>query len=260
MADDLGVWLYGVTWELAPKALTELTGVGGGAVRAVTCDGLSAVVSSVSLAEFGEAALRRNFEDLDWLAATARAHDAVSRELARAGPMVAGRLATVYLGDDRVRDLLAERQAEFRRALDRLTARTEWGVKAYADPEALAAATPVGAGAGAGGAGTAYLQRRRAQLSAKQTAERLAASSAEHIHAALGELAVASQRHAPQDSQLSGTKAWMVLNGSYLVDDARTEEFAEAVRALGGQRRGIRVELTGPWPPYSFADLGEVTS
>jgi hypothetical protein len=47
----------------------------------------------------------------------------------------------------------------------------------------------------------------------------------------------------------------MLLNGAYLVDDDRTDEFADAVAAQDGAHRGIRLELTGPWPPYSFSTM-----
>ena len=56
-----------------------------------TCPGsddvpdLTAAVGTVGLDEFGEEGLRRNLEDLDWLAATARAHDAVISAIARFG-------------------------------------------------------------------------------------------------------------------------------------------------------------------------------
>lgn len=46
-----------------------------------------------------------------------------------------------------------------------------------------------------------------------------------------------------------------VLNATYLVADQRAEELAALVRALG-ERTGTRIELTGPWVPYSF--VGEV--
>ncbi|WP_199433061.1 GvpL/GvpF family gas vesicle protein [Qaidamihabitans albus] len=228
---------------------------GGEPARTVEAAGLVAVVSTVDLAEYGEQPLRRNLEDLDWLAATARAHDAVVHTVARsATAAVPLRLATVYLGDERVRVLLADRRTEFAVALDRLAGRTEWGVKGYADPDALAAPPRSGDEAAAGrGSGTAYLLRRRAQLSARESAERTAAEHAGRLHAALTDLSVAGRRHAPQDPNLSGQRAWMVLNGSYLVDDARADEFAAAVSDLDGERSGVSLELTGPWPPYSFS-------
>jgi hypothetical protein len=49
----------------------------------------------------------------------------------------------------------------------------------------------------------------------------------------------------------------MILNAAYLLDSARREDFAAAVTALAGRHPGVRLELTGPWPPYSFAGAGE---
>jgi hypothetical protein len=45
----------------------------------------------------------------------------------------------------------------------------------------------------------------------------------------------------------------MVLNGAYLVDDVRAADFEELVVQLRADHPGVRLEVTGPWPPYSFA-------
>ncbi|PXY19062.1 GvpL/GvpF family gas vesicle protein [Prauserella muralis] len=253
---EQALWVYAVTTGLAAERLGTDRGVGGAPVRPLTEGELTALVSPVDLAEFGEEALRRNLEDLDWLAATARAHDTVVTAAARAATAaVPLRLATVYLGEDRVRGLLAERRADFTAALELLAGRTEWGVKAYADPDALAEDAAAPAEGSGQGAGTAYLLRRKAQLSAREAAQREAAAHAEHLHTALARLAVSARRHPPQDPALSRERGWMVLNGAYLVDDDRAEELARQVEALAGTRRGVRLELTGPWPPYSFAGV-----
>lgn len=249
---ELGTWLYAISRPFPPERLAGLTGVAGGRVHTVEADDLSAVVSTVSLADYGSDALRRNLEDLDWLAATARAHDAVVDAVGRIGPAVPSRLATVFLDDARVRQMLTERHDDLLSALDLLTGRTEWGVKAYAEPADTAEPKP---GGGSGHTGTAYLLRRKAQLAAREKAERAATQQAEQVHNELAELAKAARRHPPQAPQLTGTSARMTLNGTYLVDDARRDEFAARVVALDAEHPGIRLELTGPWPPYSFAGL-----
>jgi hypothetical protein len=43
----------------------------------------------------------------------------------------------------------------------------------------------------------------------------------------------------------------MILNAAYLVDNAQAVKFEERVNALS--RVDLRLELTGPWAPYSFA-------
>ncbi|WP_248961560.1 GvpL/GvpF family gas vesicle protein [Sphaerisporangium perillae] len=101
--------------------------------------------------------------------------------------------------------------------------------------------------------GTEYLRRRKASLRSRDQAWREAAERAERIHAALADVAVASTRHRPQDPQLSGREEWMLLNGAYLVDEERREEFAATLEALRGP--GVQLELTGPWAPYSFTAL-----
>jgi hypothetical protein len=250
-----GLWGYAVTGPLEPAAVAGLRGVAGAEVDTVSSGGLTAVVSPVDLEEFGTDALRRNLENLDWLATTARAHDAVVGAVTRVTTAIPLRLATVYFGADRIRALLAVRAVHFHTVLELLSGRTEWGVKAYADPEQLVGRRePAGAPAAAG-SGTAYLLRRREQLSERERAHQQAVDRTERLHTALAGLADAACRHRPQDRKLSGQAGWMVLNGAYLVDDLRTEEFAAAVERLGTELPGFRLELTGPWPPYSFAGL-----
>ncbi|WP_067864062.1 GvpL/GvpF family gas vesicle protein [Nocardia shimofusensis] len=260
MIDGEGVWLYAVTDATSDSDdLGAMTGVAGEPLRRIRADDLTAVVGSVPLAVFGEQPLRSNLEDLDWLDGVARTHDAVVSALARRAPTVPMRLATVFLDDDRVRALLEGRRADFESALVLVEGRTEWGVKGYGDREALTAAVAAaGAADGAGGgSGTAYLRRRRAQLTAQDTVEQETAERVEQIHQALVREAAAGKRQPATDPALSRTKEWMVLNGSYLVDDDRSESFATAVAALGERFPGIRLELTGPWPPYSFVGVGK---
>ena len=61
-----------------------------------------------------------------------------------------------------------------------------------------------------------------------------------------------SRLHPPQSAQLSGRSESMVLNAAYLLDDDRAAGFAAAVEALSDRHPRLRLELTGPWPPYSF--------
>ena len=44
-----------------------------------------------------------------------------------------------------------------------------------------------------------------------------------------------------------------MLNGTYLVNTADVDDFKAAVAAVDQDIPGITLEITGPWPPYSFA-------
>lgn len=286
MPEESGIWLYAVTAG-GRTASAGTAGVGGTDLRAVSSAGLVAVVSEVDLAEYGEEPLRRNLEDLDWLEATARAHHAVIDAVAADGPAVPMQLATLYRSEERVAGMLAERRGDLEAVIDRISARVEWGVKIYVpqgmgEPGGAGKAGPaVGRGetAGArhpaaddepasgpgstgsrrtdggrpgGGPGAAYLRRRRSELSAREDARAAAADTAEEIHARLAGLSAGAKLHNPQQSQLSGRPEPMILNATYLVDDDRVRAFTSAADALAGLHAAVRVELTGPWPPYSF--------
>ena len=255
MTEPPGLWVYAVT-EQAPEP-ERLAGIGGLPVHAVADDGLAAVVSDVRLDEFGESSLHASLEDLAWLEATAKAHHQVIDSLAGIGPVVPMRLATVFTSEGSLRTMLAERRGELHQVLRRIGSGREWGVKGFAatDRAAEPATDSEPDVAGAAGSGAAYLQRRRGQLEASKRARHDAARSAADIHAALSELAADSRLHPPQVPQLAGTTAPMLLNAAYLLDGAGEQPFRAAVHHLARQHPAIRLQLTGPWPPYSFASL-----
>jgi hypothetical protein len=248
---DVVVYVYAVTDAEAPDPAVE-SGVDGAPVRRVVSGALAAVVSSVDAARFSEDALRRSLEDLQWLETTARAHHAVVAAAAQAGPVAPVRLATVYLDDDRVCALLDERAAAFAGALDRIRGRVEWGVKAYAVPTAAAAEPRPAAGSGPG---AAYLARRRAERDRAARSVEDAVAAAEALHRELAGVTVASRRYPPQDPRLTGHREEMVLNAAYLVERGGDAALRRLVEEPA--ERALRLELTGPWAPYSFATLEE---
>ena len=234
MSEDTGVWTYAITEDghlSGPDGevdLSWLTGVGETKVRTATSCGLTVLVSDVSLADFGEAALRENLENLDWLDEVAREHHYVIDAAARLFPLLPVRLATVYSGDDALRAALAERGAQLLEALRRVGGRVEWGVKAYAAPESTAAAAP------------------------EPTAA--AVSAAQAVHAELTVKANATRFHPAPSGQLSRARQPMLLNAAYLLDAAGGVSFTAAVAGQATAHPELRIELTGPWPPYSFVN------
>jgi len=260
MAEDFGSWAYAVAGGMERDWLEAMTGVGGRPVHPVQAAGLSAAVTAVRLEHYGEEPLRRQLEDIGWLEATALTHHRVIETIARRTRLIPMRLATVYHSDAAVAAMLAARRDDLIAALARVAARTEWGVKIYAPQRRDTGAGPAAAAAAGpapGSPGAAYLHRRRTELSARQDARRAALASADDIHRALGRLAAAVQLRAPQDPQLTGQPEPMMLNGAYLVDDEQSGRFTTAVQSLAERHPAVRIELTGPWPPYSFATVDE---
>jgi hypothetical protein len=260
MSDDQAVWIYVVGACPFPGVPEAMTGVGGEDVRVIEAAGLFAVVGSVSLAEFGEEALRRKLDDITTLEAMARSHHRVvdSAAILKQRRVVPARLTTMCHDDSGVSAMLTKRRDDFMAVLEQTAGCTEWGVKAYAARSPAAdrgSSAPSGVGGGES-PGRAYLQRRRAQLSAADEARAAALASAEDVHTALLRLARSARRHPPHEASLSGSREPMVLNGAYLVADESGESFAATVSMLDRTHPAVRLELTGPWPPYSFQEVG----
>lgn len=262
MNGDLGVWAYALTEDDADHDISWVTGVAGATVRATRAGNLTVLVSDVDLAEFGEVALRRNLEDLTWLETVARAHHHVIDAASRLFPLLPMRLATVYTSDESMASVLGAHREDLLDALRRVGGRVEWGVKAYAVPEAeqehAVSVDSAAAESADRGAGLAYLKRRKAQLSAREKSWRSALEGARVVHAHLSALAAATKLHPPQSQQLSGNQRPMMLNAAYLLDADAGTGFALQVAAAAGAHHELELDLTGPWPPYSFtADDGE---
>lgn len=248
-------YVYAVCRPFGTPLQSQLTGVGGAPPGLLHHHGLVAVVSQVPEADFSEAALKAHLEDLDWLAATARAHQGVIDALTTVTTPLPLRLGTVFRDCSGVRSMIEAREDDFRRILERLEGRVEWGVKVYLEPEPP---EPAPAVAAKPGSGRDYLRRRRESTHAQEEKWQHAEVFARSLHERLSRLAEETRLHPPQNSALSAAPGHNVLNAAYLVPRVHSEEFVEMVDRTKDEAPGIRVELTGPWAAYSFT--GEAQS
>ncbi len=257
-----GLWAYCIT---RASEAPQLDGVHGLPVERIEAEGLAVLVSRVPLSEFGEDALRRNLNDLDWLERVARDHETVLERALAGGTIVPLRICTIFTDEDGAIRMLTECRTALDTALDVLDGREEWGVKLTVDRAALEAAARDRApddldqqleGQSAGGA---YMLRRRRERQLREAADRLAGGLAEDVHARLQDWATDAVVNPPQNPELSGHEGDMLLNAAYLVEAAKVERLHELVEELRERHRelGARIELTGPWPPYNFVPRTE---
>lgn len=257
MADTL-VYVYAIgdaAFADEVNALAAVEGVDHAPVRLVVSGPLAAIVSSVDPSQFSEHALRRHLEDLRWLEETARAHHHVVDAAFRIRPVAPLGLATVYLNDENVSALLGRGVGRFSSAIARVRGRIEWGVKAFTAGEPGAEGSEPPKEGTAHGPGATYLLRKRATRDRAERHRRRIVDTVEDAHRSLAALAVACRRYPTQDPRLTGHQDEMVMNVAYLVDEVAARDFRSGVE--GWTSPTIRLELTGPWVPYSFASPEE---
>jgi hypothetical protein len=162
--------------------------------------------------------------------------------------------------------MLQEEHDPLADALSALVGREEWGVKLILNRSTLEEAiqetsAEVGAmqaemeGRSEGGA---YLIRRRLERHVRETADALTRAAADELRAMLDSCVIEVVTRPPQNPELSGHSGAMLLNAACLVEHGGISR----LRAIAAEfetryeHLGARVELTGPWPPYNFAQSG----
>ena len=269
IADDDSAWyLYGITWRGAGDAPepVALPGVDGAEpVRRLTCGDLAAIVRRVSRAEFEPDTLQARLGDAAWLEAAVRGHNQVIAAIHQEQAILPAKFGSVYASVEDLSGALEEVQDSLIAQLRSVTGCDEWGLRVYADRQALqrhvAAEAPtmqqLQQEIAAARPGRAYfLQRKLADELAAAT-EQAIADLASAAYAHLIRWAVAGRVNPPQPP--AGDNEVGILRADFLVRHEAQDTFVAAVGTLGEARQELRCEYSGPWPPYSFAMLDERT-
>jgi hypothetical protein len=209
------------------------------------------VAADAPLARFGEDAINRRLQDLDWVSRAAVAHEAVVEAFVKAPAVLPMKLFTIFLNDARAIEHVAGDRRRIDAVLKRVAGRDEWGVRVMVD-RAKAARRSGTNGAGAA-TGSAYLQRKKAQRDQAAEASGRGRETAAALFERFAKAASSATRRAPADIPAT---APLLLDAAYLVPRTRAASFRALVtresRRLDAE--GYQVTLTGPWPAYSFLE------
>ena len=266
-ADGKGYYVYCVEGSDSPLQALPQEGIDPAYPLYTIADHtLRAVVSQVSLQEYGEAALDLNLHDSAWLESRVRCHQDVLEGLSSTGNVVPMRFCTIYLSETRVQEMLALYHDKFTKALDHLAGRQEWGVKAYYDKNLLAQHVEetdesillLKAEGSGKSSGQAYFTKKKLAETIVEHVERTSDAYAQDSHNRLAACAVASSLLQVQTKEASGRQEEMVSNGAYLIDKEKMSMFRAELEKLGNEYgpRGFSYDFTGPWPPYNFVNIG----
>ena len=222
---------------------------GGDELRAIEVgDGVWAVVQSVPEAEYGEAALARGLQDLNWVGPRAVAHERVIESFLSATALLPMQLFTLFTSDDRVAEHVRSDRARIGRILKRVEKKVEWGLRlTWNEKEAREKALKRPARTG-----TEFLARKRDVLDVSRRRLAAARTAATRVYKAIDRQAAASQRRTTLERAAPGSR--LLLDAAFLVPVAKSGAFRTAIREQARALRGTGIEtsLTGPWPAYNF--------
>ncbi len=236
------IYLYGIARaaDVPREALPWPAGIEGQPVTVMLTSSFAAVISRVAAEAFAEPQVEPRNLDLAWLAPRVIAHQNVVERACQWASFVPAAFATLFSGDTALESYLSREESRFRALLDDLQGQEEWGVKVVLDREAakaekLAARKPAWSGLPPG---LQYLAERKAVLAIDQE---LNTEAGERLTALCRLVETMGARSAPA---LSPDAV------SLLLPRSRFALLCELARRF--ESAGVRLELTGPFPPYSF--------
>jgi hypothetical protein len=231
---------------------------GGGAPRVLPlAPNTWLVVANVPLKAFGQAALDKRLQDVDWMSRCGVAHQAVMDSFLDSDAVVPMTLFTIFANDERALAEARKDPARLEDTLDRVAGRAEWVVRVLrgdAAPSAAAAeaSAPTGA-APRSRSGREFLQ---AKVDQRQAARRAAEETGQAVRTLMSALADAADdvndRTEARTAGALGSAA--LLDAAFLVMRTSERQFEQVARRMAQPLidRGFRVSVTGPWPCYSF--------
>jgi Gas vesicle synthesis protein GvpL/GvpF len=236
------IYIYGVVRDGA--SLAPHDGVFGGALELITQDGFSLVVEQVLPAVI-EATLGEGARGNEAILHTAvLAHQAVLNALVEQADLLPFRFGTVVDDDAAALDLIAAQKADFAAVLARVEGHVEWGVKITRTEEKAAPEKPA--------SGADYLR----QLSAKKNAASDRQAEITGLCNAVAQCVHDRARMThPLPLRSSDARERRLLNLACLLPRGGDAAFKAAIDEVvaGFGSLPVQIEISGPWPPFSFA-------
>lgn len=223
---------------------------------------LMAIVSPVPLAEFGPEALEANLQDLAWVRDRVLGHQQVLARLLDRHTLIPFKFGALFSSEDSVREMMGQHYQRFEETLARLEGAAEWGVKIFCSRQDLPKRLrETGEGLetlrqaiSRAPEGAAYFLRKKLEQAAEREAQDVIDACVRESHRCLAGHARQAVANPVQPPEVHRRGTEMILNGAYLVDDGSLRAFRAATASLNEAYAslGMSVELTGPWPPFSF--------
>jgi hypothetical protein len=232
---------------------------------------LEAVVSKVSLEEFGsEEIQKKSQEDLKWIKEKALAHEKVIEEAMRNKDKVLNvipmRFGTIFKEKTSLEETLNKSYAKIKEILNKICRKQEWSVKIYLkdrrkfeqtvkenneiikEKEKEMAALPEGM--------AFFMEEELEELIGKE-ADIEVNNLADAIFEALRKQSKDCVKNKILGRELTGRPEAMVSNAAYLVSEEKIGDFKKEIEDINKkmQAKGFCLECGGPWPAYNFTSF-----
>ncbi len=222
-------------------------------------DGLFAIYTPVSDEEFSQEAVDRRAGDLEWLGAIGYRHQNVAAELMKSTAMIPLRAFTLFSTPEALDRYLHDNRELLVKTLERLDGKREWTLRVEFDAERFSDAltsrvdslrelAQQNEGAKPG---RAFLLRKKLDDEKKRASRDAEQQVVGEIESAvLDKLKCETVAESRLDREGAFPQINVLLNRD---EESTLQELLDGLAARY-DKEGVTVALTGPWPPYTFAN------
>jgi hypothetical protein len=257
--DHRGIYLYCFT---RPGTVSDRADI-----ETLVVQDVAVVLARVPLADWEGPAAEARLSDSDWLIPRALAHELVIESQMAQSPVLPVRFGAVFSGEAALVEFVSARAEEISGFLGRIADMEEWAVKGFLNPgltEQWLEANDPGLAERRqhlpDSPGARYFQEKRLKADLQKLAWQWTYSLTETLSAELKSRAVdvCTLRSQPA----AGPDREMIFHAAFLLPSTSVNEFRDQVAQVEGcyAVQGLTLEMTGPWPPWSFCPALAETS
>ena len=226
-----------------------------------------AVVKPVSEAEFSEENLKINLSDIQWLESNVREHVAVISMIMEQNTVIPFKFGTIFNNENSLLKFVEDYEESLVGNMLYIEWKEEWSVKIYCDRKVLTGqidelsedAASLEQQIMASSPGKAFLLKRKKTDLIENEMDRLCKKYGQGYFNEFNRLSVSVSLNNLLPKELTGRNEEMILNAAFLISKERAIDFISTARTLKKlySSLGFYLELTGPWPPFSFISIKE---
>ncbi|MEI7489963.1 MAG: GvpL/GvpF family gas vesicle protein [Bacteroidota bacterium] len=249
-----------------PGLIDELKARG---LKSIEIGQFNVLIKNVPEIEFSEENLKQNIADLRWLEANAREHINVIGMIMGYTSVIPFKFGTIFKTLESLEKFISVYSGSLLENFEFIKGREEWAVKIYCDRKALSkhidelseTAAALEKQIMASSPGKAFLlQRKKADLIENEL-DRICKERGQSYFSELAILSEANSLNNLLPKEVSGRDDTMILNASFLVNSDKVSHVKDIFIKLGSREvnSSFHIEITGPWPPFSFISINEKT-
>ena len=252
--------IYVYCLSTCPPDLDKITNAPG--LKCLIFEDFTALVKYVSESEFSEENLKKNLSDIQWLEINAREHIRVIVMTMEQGTVIPFNFGTIYKSEDSLKKFIEDYSGSLIENIIHINEKTEWAVKIYCDRNTLGKQIDELSDESAAlekqimdsSPGRAFLLKRKKTDLIENEMDRLCQNYGQEFYNEFKILSTSAKLNNLLPKEFTGRKDTMILNATLLVKNENDIDFVTAARVLKNKYAGLGfdLEITGPWPPFSF--------